>query len=562
MNLLGKATDKEFWKEVREKDCFKKYRDELFELWEKHVENGPILQLKYSDFKRFWVTGNTSVYKEAYFTRRMALDCSALLSLIYPEEEKYLIRLMDQIYAICDEYTWCLPEHQGKLEPNNNSHVDLFASETGFALSEIYTMLEDRLEPLIKNRIVAEIDRRIIEPVTSVEPYDWWESSKMNWTAVCMGSVACTIMLMRPELVPSMKPRFDRSMECYLSGFNDDGMCLEGCGYWHYGFGFFVMYADMIRNFTNGETDYFKLPKVRTVSTFIQKMFLSGQSSVSFADAAKGCFYHLGLCHYLKNEYPDDVIVYKPEYSYNYDNCGRFSLQLRSAIWLKEEYYYNPAPDDVCVEYYAPDSEWFIKRTESYGFAAKGGYNDEPHNHNDVGTFIFAKNGVQRIMDLGPGMYSRQYFSPERYTFLETDSRGHNLPIIDGQVQFAGKDAKARDTKFEDGVFSTDIAGAYKVEGLESVKRSFTFTDDAVTLTDEFVYSGEGIIAERLVTYGVIEKVEDGLLKFKDATVTYDPEKYELVLEKEERRFVPNQFARYATFKLKKGVRTFRVTIC
>ena len=561
MNLLGKAMDKEFWKEVREKDCYKKYRDELFALWEKHVENGPILQPKYSDFKNFWVSGNTSIYKLTYFTRRLALDCSALLSLVYPEEEKYLIRLMDQIYAICDDYTWCLPEHQGELAPNNNKHVDLFAAETGLALAEIYTMLGDRLEPLIKNRIIAEIDRRIIEPIMSVDRYSWWENGTNNWTAVCMGSVACTFMLMRPELVESMKPRFDKSMECYLSGFTDDGMCLEGCGYWHYGFGFFVIYADMIRTFTNGETDYFKRPKVRTIATFIQKMFLSGQSSVSFADAARGCQYHLGLCHYLKNEYPDDVLVYKPEFSYNYDNCGRFSLQLRSATWLNEEYYYNPAPDDVCVEYYAPISEWFIKRTQSYGFAAKGGYNLEPHNHNDVGTFIFAKNGVQMIMDLGPGEYSRQYFSPERYTFLETDSRGHNLPIIDGHVQFEGKDAKARDSKFENGVFSTDIAGAYKVDGLESVKRSFTFTEDTVTLTDEFVYSGEGEIAERLVSYHAIEKVQDGVLKFKDATVTYDPDKYELVIEKEECRFRNNLFAKYATFKLKKGVTTFTVTM-
>ena len=200
MNLLGKATDKEFWKEVREKDCYKKFRDELFDMWEKHVENGPILALRYSDYKRYWgKEGNTNIYKGAYFTRRFALNASAFLSLIYPEEEKYLVRLMDQIYAICDEYSWCLPEHQGKLEQNDNKRVDIFAAETGFALAEIYTMLGDRLEPLIKNRIIAEIDRRIVDPITSVDNYGWWENGTNNWTAVCMGSIACTVMLMRPR---------------------------------------------------------------------------------------------------------------------------------------------------------------------------------------------------------------------------------------------------------------------------------------------------------------------------------------------------------------------------
>ena len=561
MNLLGKAMDRDFWVDVREKDCYKKYRQELFDMWEKNVENGPIMQLKYSDFKLFWTTGNRSVYESTYFARRRALDSCALLSLIYPEEEKYLIRLMDQIYAICDEYTWCLPAHQGALEANNNKRVDLFAAETGFALAEIYTMLYDRLEPLIRNRIKAEIDRRIVAPLTEKDFYGWWENGRANWTAVCMGSVACTFMLVRPDLVESMKPRFDKSMECYLSGFNDDGMCLEGCGYWHYGFGFFTVYADMIRTFTNGETDYFSRPKVKAIATFLQKMFLSGKASVSFADGGRGCTYHLGLCHYLKNEYPDDVVVYKPEYSYNYDNCGRFCLQLRSATWLNEEYYYNPAPDNVSVEYYAPDSEWFVKRTQSYGFAAKGGHNSEPHNHNDVGSFIFAKNGEQMIMDLGAGVYTRQYFNSERYTYLEADSRGHNVPIVDGRVQICGAEAKAEDSKFENGVFSTDIAGAYMVEGLEAIKRSFTFTEDTVTLTDEFVYNGEGEIADRLVSLHEIVKVQDGVLKIKDATVNYDPDKYELVLEKEECRFRQNVFAKYATFKLKKGVTTFTVTI-
>ena len=552
--------DKEFWKEVRVKDCYKKYRDELFDLWEKNVENGPIMQLRYADFKLFWTTGNRGTYEKTYFTRRLALDCSALLALIYPEEEKYLIRLMDQIYAICDEYTWCLPAHQGQLEQNDNRRVDLFAAETGFALAEIYTMLEDRLEPLIKNRVIAEVNRRIVDPITEKDYYGWWEHGRANWTAVCMGSVACTFMLLRPDLVEMMKPRFDKSMECYLSGFNDDGMCLEGCGYWHYGFGFFAVYADMIRTFTNGQTDYFKLPKVKAVATFIQKMFLSGKASVSFADGGRGCSYHLGLCHYLKNEYPDDVVVYKPEYSYNYDGCGRFCLQLRSAIWMNEEYYYNPAPDNVSGEYYAEDSEWFIKRTESYGFAAKGGYNNEPHNHNDVGSFVFAKNGEQMIMDLGAGSYTRQYFSNERYTFLEADSRGHNLPIINGTVQFAGNDAKARNTRVQDGKFITDIAGAYKVEGLNSVVRTFSFTDEAVTLTDEFDYDGEGEIIDRLVSFHQIEKVAEGELKIKAATVKYDPDKYELVIEKEQCRF-RDTFVNYATFKLKDGVTEFTVTM-
>ena len=161
MNLLGKGMSPEFWQEVREKDCYKFYRDELFELWEKTCVK-PIESLRYSEFRMFKDTGNRSVYEGNYFLRRRALNTAALFSLIYPDEEKYIVKLMDIIYAMCDEYTWAIPACQPVLEENNDRHLDLFSCETGFALAEIYTLLGDRLEPLIRDRIRVEFERRII----------------------------------------------------------------------------------------------------------------------------------------------------------------------------------------------------------------------------------------------------------------------------------------------------------------------------------------------------------------------------------------------------------------
>lgn len=559
MSLLGKATDKEFWKQVRDKDCFARYRAELQDMWQKNCENGPIVTLTYTDFKRYWDTGDRGVYEGAYFTRRRAMDCAALLALVYPEEPKYLNRLMDQIFAICDEYTWCLPAHQGELEPNNNVKIDLFASETGFALAEIYTMLQDRLEPLIKNRIKHEVNRRIFEPFRAVEEYGWWEHGTNNWTAVCVGSVACAAMLLQPELARELLPRCNKDMEFYLSGFEDDGICIEGCGYWHYGFGFFTVYADMVKIFTEGETDWFKLDKVRKISTFIQKMFLSGNACVSFADGQRTTNYHLGLCHYLKKLYPDDVVVYDPKYSYNYDGCGRFCLQLRSATWLDEELYYNPAPDNCVAEYYAEGSEWFIKRTAAYGFAAKGGNNHEHHNNNDVGTFIFAKNGRQVLVDPGAGVYSRQYFSKDtRYTILECSSRGHSVPMVDGALQFYGREAAAEDVRYEDGVFSLEFARAYKCPGLDSIKRQFSFSEDSVTVNDRFGYTGQGDIVERIVTL-YQPKVGEGKVSVEDVEITFDPSVCTVAISDEmSERGYPFYFI---DFKLNEGVREFTCKI-
>ena len=59
--------EKEFWQEVREKECFEGYRHALIEDWKKLGEGkSPLLALKYSEFKLFWVTGNRSIYQDSY----------------------------------------------------------------------------------------------------------------------------------------------------------------------------------------------------------------------------------------------------------------------------------------------------------------------------------------------------------------------------------------------------------------------------------------------------------------------------------------------------------------
>ncbi|MBR2460181.1 MAG: heparinase II/III family protein [Clostridia bacterium] len=555
MELLGKAMDPAFWQEVREKECYKFFRDELAELWAKNCEK-PIEALRYSEFRMFKFTGNRSVYEGQYFVRRRGLNTSALLSLIYPEEEKYLVRLMDTIYAICDEYTWCLPAHQTALEINNNAHLDLFACETGFALAEIYTLLGDRLEPLIRDRIRVEYDRRILDSWENKK--FGWEHGLANWNAVCTGSVGCSMMLMHPELMEKYKSRFDENIEFYLKGFKDDGICEEGVGYWHYGFGFFTVYADMIRRFTDGQTDYFVRAKVKEVATFIQKMFLSGKSSVSFSDGGRSCNYHLGLLHYLKNEYPDAISIPHPKDSYNADGCGRWCLHFRSALWLKEEYL---TPDAQTPEntYFAQHSQWMIHKNASYGFAAKAGTNAEPHNQNDVGSFIIARAGRQVFTDMGAGAYTRQYFAADtRYGILQCSSRGHSVPIVNGTYQHEGREYAAKDVKYENGVFSSDIAGAYPISELKSLVRSFSWTDNSVILKDSYDYEGEGDIVERFVTL-VEPKVEkDGVVTVDGVTLTYDAAKCSVTLGSEP--MSSNANAYFIDLKLNSGVDEITVT--
>ena len=522
MKLLGKGQDPAFWTGLKDKKEFERYINELWQYWREEGENFEIKALPYSKWKLFWESGDRGLYEHDYFARRYFIEHVLILALIYPERQEFIDKLSDVIFAVCDEYTWCLPAHQGQKDKNDNSRVDLFASETGFYLALAETLLGDRLDPLIRDRIRVEVKRRIFDTILGCESYGWWEVGSNNWTAVCTGSVGCAMMLLSPELMDEkMQARLVKAISGFLGGFADDGICTEGCGYWAYGVSFFVQFADMLKTFTDGRIDLFKEEKVRAIATFPQRMFLSGKASVSFADGPRSLEYTMGVMHRLKDEYPEDVLIYSPEYG-SYDiGCGRLCIRLYAAIWHNDEYYNNPADSTASFEEYAENTCWLTKRTVNYGFAAKAGHNAEMHNHNDVGSFIFAKGGRQLIIDFGAGVYTRQYFSSERYSIFEPSSRSHCVPIIDGEYQYNAKEAAARDVVYRPGHFSMDIVGAYPEGKAKSVKRSFDMYEDKVVMTDVFEAEEGCEIVERFVSLAEPRIDTDGVIFFDECKFSY-----------------------------------------
>ena len=438
----------------------------------------------------------------------------------------------------------------------NTTNNDLFASETGFTLAEVYTILEDRLDEFIKLRVKEEIYTRIVNSMLETPEFGF-EKMSNNWSAVCGCSVAGATMLLYPEKFAEIKPRIDAAMALYLTGYHDDGVCLEGAGYWGYGFGFFTYYADMLNDFTGGKEDLMSTPKVKNIATFMQKTFLSGKACISFSDGGRTASFNVGLLHHLKSIFPDDVVLLASEFKTGRDGCARFAPALREFIWFEEDMYNNPEDGSAEFEFLAEGAEWFIKRCPAYGFAAKGGHNKEPHNHNDIGSFIYAKDGAQILVDLGPGAYTKQYFSGERYTIFQPHSRSHSVPIIGDAYQYQGRQHAAKDFKLEDGVLSMDIAGAYSADGLTSLQRSFSFTEDSVTLTDRINYSGDGEIIERFVTLDKPE-ISEGRIDIRTGGILfsheYAPEIEEVALNAESICYLIN-------FKLPGSTELFTITI-
>ena len=104
-----------------------------------------------------------------------------------------------------------------------------------------------------------------------------------------------------------------------------------------------------------------------------------------------------------------------------------------------------------------------------------------------------------------------------------------------------------------------NIATAYKCDGLEAINRKFSFTEESVTLSDSFTYSGNGKITERLVTLLVPEITEPGTVKIEDVTVKYNPEKCVCTIGSEPKNTTETCY--FIDFTLNDGVKDFKARI-
>lgn len=525
----------------------------------KELLAAPLLALPFSDFMRYYRDGSRIEYENLYFDHRHRLEVFAIRALAEGNAERSLRALEDTIWAICDEYSWCLPAHM-PLDPGaegkrpHRIEVDLFAAETAWALAEILALLGDRLSSEVAARARREVFERVLDSVMDFPAPCRWESMTNNWAAVCAGGVgAAAIHIIEDNarlarLLRRLGPSFDN----YLSGFEADGACTEGMGYWTYGFGFYVCFSELLRERTGGSIDLLLDPslaeKIEQIVRFPGRVRLSADTLACFSDASQPFRYPLGILSRLAKRFPG---VELPPYRFSEpmaaDHARRWCKHLRDFLWF-DPAVAVAADAETSTSCWLPQSQWLTARRQAdsltadlaVGFAAKAGHNEEPHNQNDVGSFLLVVGDDIFLDDFGAGLYDRGYFGPERYSYLVNRSAGHSVPILDGREQAEGKHRRASAVvRVIEGTTETltmDLAPAYPAADdplawqfadstlgvgrtpeadkrlLKSLRRSFRFeadprTGDAagiavLSLADHFLFGGRGkaVVRERFVT--------------------------------------------------------------
>lgn len=466
-------------------------------------------------FDEYEITGNRLRYEEGYFKRREFLSTFGLASVIWHKKED-IEKLEYVIKGICSEECWALSAHVKRLEnPNWRMTIDLTASETGHTLAHLYTLLKDELSEETKECIRKEVFRRILTPFMSAKaPAYWWEDATNNWNAVCCGNIGSTAIYLLedgPEKDAFLE-RIRYAIETYyLAGFGEDGVCEEGLGYWVYGFMNMVVFS-MDQRLYNPTYDMMALKKVEKIAHFQEMCYFSHGRTISFSDGSSNGEYPIGLTCCLANLYKD-IRFPDPIYARGFsgDRCWNWNELYTGWYWTKN---YLEDVEKKIVEEPKPlleegtdflkDAQWCILRgKDNTALVAKGGNNDEPHNHNDVGSFLYLADGEALLEDLGSGEYTKKYFSDERYEIFCTRGKGHNMPIIGGVDQKAG--SKYRADAFErkdENTILISFAKAYDVSSVDTVLREISFEKEtgSFTVRDHVVCDADVPVFENLVT--------------------------------------------------------------
>ena len=508
--MLDKFKSEAFLKEYRESEKYAPLREEYKKLYEETVFDEPLM-VKFSKFRMFAEKGERNLYEFALNQHLASLNLNAYMAIFYGGE--YISKLEDSLYDVLSIYVWAIHAHIPDINEENYYELDLCSTAVGSTIAIIDLLLGDKLHPLIRKRIDTELRRRILEPFKA-QPWHW-EDRYNNWTSVCAGHTGITLMIKYPDEFDKLLPRFNENMRKFIAGFSDDGVCYEGAGYWGYGLSSFVLYAILLKEYTNGKINYFEDSKVREICRFFEKVALSKDIITCYGDTTIDIKMPSQLLYPLRSIYGEDIWV---------PNKSRLSAPTSlSQILLYISYYTEDCSSDELqnAEYYMPIAGWYTYRTDKYSLAARGGWNGDSHNHNDCGSFMLVRDNRQVLIDMGTRYYTKDYFQmPQRYMYLETSSRGHNVPIINGQYQANVPETRSY-TSFENGVFSVDFRELYDIKELKRLVRHYVADKNSVFISDEYEIEGEGSFTERFVSY-VEPVIGEGEIKIDNVLITFD----------------------------------------
>lgn len=511
--------------------------------------------VKATDYLEFERTGNRQIMEKPFGDNNQAI-MQLLLAELAEGKGRFLDQLINGVFHTCEMTSWALsahlitqPSHRA-LPDSQYQLIDLTAGDLGSLLSWTYYFMHDefdKIDPEISKRLYRELDKRIMTPYLENDNFWWlaWNYKGQmvnNWNPWCNSNALMTFMLLEdnPDRLSDAVYRSMISVDRFLNYVHSDGACEEGPSYWGHASGKALDYLVLLEYITNGNISVFDNSQIKSMGEYIAKSYVGNGWVVNFADAsAKGGGDPYLIYRYGKAVDSDELKQFAS--MLNSKNgisfTGRDVFRTLEALRISDELAnYTEKYKSSNFTWY-PETEFCYLRNDKAFFAAKGGYNDESHNHNDAGTFSLWVNNTPVIIDAGVGTYTKQTFSSERYSIWTMQSNYHNLPMINGVPQKYGRKFKANDAKASKNSFSVEIASAYPDEAaVKSWVRSYKFSKNSLTISDDFKLSeSKSPNVINFMTWGDVDIQNNGIVFITidgvKVKLNYDSDLFELKKE-------------------------------
>jgi hypothetical protein len=322
------------------------------------------------------------------------------------------------------------------------------------------------------------------------------------------------------------------SLDKFLNGYPDDGGCDEGPSYWGAAGALLYENLEVLKDATGGRFDVFDDPLIQNMGKYFYKVNIHAPYFINFADAdattggSPSAVYRYGKA--IKDPVMQQFGAYLAALGKWGEQTpgGKICDQIKS-LMLLDEIKNAEKKEALVADFWFPDTEIAGARDKEgsfkgFFFGAKGGFNAESHNHNDVGSCLMYFDGKPCLIDVGREEYVAKTFSSRRYEIWTMQSGFHNLPVINGTDQKDGEEFKAGNSTFssnaKSATFSTDIAGAYPEEAIvKRWVRSYTLNrGKSFIIKDKYELNAKNNkqTTSNLITYCRVSQVKPGLIRF------------------------------------------------
>lgn len=450
-------------------------------------------------------------------------------------KERFLPKIEAYIEAICTMKSWVNAGHDrafGYAQYRNGCGlVDLYTAAIVWALiacdsclgEKLPANLRQRIQDSVRERALAVYERKLWgstdEPLKQELVPLYWLDVFGNWIAVCAGAMTAGMLYFGTDDKKSLYIAvYEHCMAQYAKSLKN-GYCAEGLSYWNYGYAHFIAGADAVARVTNGAVDLYTQGDLYRAATFGLDFAMTKGDYPAIADCMFGetpssfNLYYYNLRCGRNVEPPPDLLT---------DYHANFALIVlawdRNLSGTRRD---EGNSDPLRSMYDGYDVLVCRNRTGTFGACFKGGSNQEPHNHNDLGSFSVSVGGESVIADVGYTRYTNTTFEKERYREPALNSFGHSVPVVGGCLQgpadfqcdvfneippFYATVVEKQFSETQDHMV-LDLTRAYACENLKQLTRKFTFyrEEEKVEILDCYAFEKPDCIEAAFLTFGSIE---------------------------------------------------------